>query len=637
MHPAFLDNLSWEMAEVYGAITDQILINLARHFPFYQYVDEIPTSAFTYQAKMLAQMGQVTKETIRIIRNGLSDADLALQGVLEQAIIDAVRTSEPELLEAVKKGVFAMPTTPILAPNQMRAFQLYYEQAADKLNLVNTVMLESTQSAYQQAVSDVVSQIEVADRIGRKQQALDVAAGETITGVSSWNAALKHATDRMKEGGVCGFIDHAGRKWSAEAYTAMDIRTTVFNTGRAAVWETNQNFGNDLYIVSYHNGARPLCYPYQNQVISTTDSSRKVVDLDGNEINVIPQSQTSYGQPAGLFGINCKHYPTPFIPGVSVIEGHPQDPDANAKTYEESQQQRALERKLREQKRDVIMAKAQGADEEEIKKLQAKCHDTSEEIDEFCKETGRARHRDREAVYTKREFPPADRYDVAAFEKKQKKLIDDYYKSGGEQKNFHIAGSEQERIPQETEFSFMPSKRNEINQEYINSQEYAERFNGITGSEKADKAIAREAQRMLNHRSGSNYEDLAFIDMDSGRVIKRITDRKEVRSVPYDKSTISLIEKEQRKGTRIVTIHNHPNNSPPSIDDGASAEYRGYVGGVVVGHDGSIYSYSPTTVSLNTTQCSDIHNDITNAIYRTMSMQPWFTTLSDYGMIVRKR
>ena len=637
MHPAFLDNLSWEMAEVYGAITDQILINLARHFPFYQYVDEIPTSAFTYQAKMLAQMGQVTKETIRIIRNGLSDADLALQGVLEQAIIDAVRTSEPELLEAVKKGVFAMPTTPILAPNQMRAFQLYYEQAADKLNLVNTVMLESTQSAYQQAVSDVVSQIEVADRIGRKQQALDVAAGETITGVSSWNAALKHATDRMKEGGVCGFIDHAGRKWSAEAYTAMDIRTTVFNTGRAAVWETNQNFGNDLYIVSYHNGARPLCYPYQNQVISTTDSSRKVVDLDGNEINVIPQSQTSYGQPAGLFGINCKHYPTPFIPGVSVIEGHPQDPDANAKTYEESQQQRALERKLREQKRDVIMAKAQGADEEEIKKLQAKCHDTSEEIDEFCKETGRARNRDREAVYTKREFPPADRYDVAAFEKKQKKLIDDYYKSGGEQKNFHIAGSEQERIPQETEFSFMPSKRNEINQEYINSQEYAERFNGITGSEKADKAIAREAQRMLNHRSGSNYEDLAFIDMDSGRVIKRITDRKEVRSVPYDKSTISLIEKEQRKGTRIVTIHNHPNNSPPSIDDGASAEYRGYVGGVVVGHDGSIYSYSPTTVSLNTTQCSDIHNDITNAIYRTMSMQPWFTTLSDYGMIVRKR
>ena len=436
MHPAFLDNLSWEMAEVYGAITDQILINLARHFPFYQYVDDIPTSAFTYQAQMLAQMGQVSKETIQIIRNGLSDADLALQGVLEQAVIDAVKSSQPELLEAVKKGIFAPPTMPVLAPNQMRAFQLYYEQAADKLNLVNTVMLESTESAYTQAVSDVVSQIEIADRIGRTQQALDVAAGETITGVSSWNAALKHATDRMKEGGVVGFVDHAGRRWSAEAYTAMDIRTTVFNTGRAAVWETNQNFGNDLYIVSYHNGARPLCYPYQNMVISRDDRYGTTYDLDGNEIHFIAQSATSYGQPAGLFGINCKHYPTPFIPGVSVIEGKPQDPDANAKTYEESQKQRELERKLREKKRDLMMAKAQGADEDEINRLRGKCRETSEEIDDFCQSTGRARHRDREAVYTKREFPDADKYDVAEFEHEQKDMIDKFYRDGGEQQRY---------------------------------------------------------------------------------------------------------------------------------------------------------------------------------------------------------
>ena len=126
MHPAFLDNMSWEMAEVYGAITDQILINLARHFPFFVAGDTLPTSAFTYQAKMLAQMGQVTKETIQIIRNGLADADLALKGVLEQAIIDAVKTAEPELLEAVKKGVLSPGGVPaVVAPNQMRAYQLF--------------------------------------------------------------------------------------------------------------------------------------------------------------------------------------------------------------------------------------------------------------------------------------------------------------------------------------------------------------------------------------------------------------------------------------------------------------------------------------------------------------------------------
>ena len=358
MHPAFLDNLSWEIAEVYGAINDQILINLARYFPYYKPGDPLPKSAFAYQAQMLAQMGNVNKDTIRIIRNGLSGADDALKSALEQSVIDAVRTAQPELLDAVKKGILQPATLPaVVSPNQYRAFQLYYQQSADKLNLVNTVMLESTKSAYQQCITDVVSSIELADRIGATQFALDTAAGETITGVSSWNTALRHAMDKLKNRGITGFVDHAGHQWSAESYVAMDVRTTMFNTGRAATWETNQSFGNDLYLVSYHNGARPGCYPWQNKVISSTDNARTVQDLDGNNIEVIAQSNTSYGQPAGLFGINCKHYPTPFIPGVSVADGTPQDKETNDRVYAESQEQRGLERKIREQKRDLLMMK----------------------------------------------------------------------------------------------------------------------------------------------------------------------------------------------------------------------------------------------------------------------------------------
>lgn len=437
MNPTFLDNMSWEMAEVYGAISDQIMINLAHYFPFYNAGDPLPKSSFEYQARMLAQMGQVNRDTIRIIRNGLDDADDALQNVLEQSIMDSVKKAEPELLQGVRKGILSPSgIPPTVAPNQMRAFTLYYQQAADKLNLVNTVMLESTKSAYQQAVSDVVADIELADRMNRTFLALDTAAGETITGVSSWNQAMRHAMDKLKNGGITGFIDHAGRHWSAEAYVAMDIRTTVFNTGRAAVWETNENFGNDLYSVSYHNGARPLCYDWQNKVISSTDNARTVVDLDGNEIRVYAQSETSYGQAAGLFGINCKHYPTPFIPGVSVIDGKPQNPEENERTYAESQEQRRLERKLREEKRDVLMAKAQGAPPDEIRKLEEKARQSSADIDEFCTKTGRTRHRDREAVYTKREFPEKDKYDVGQFEREQQKLINDYFGAGGAQQNY---------------------------------------------------------------------------------------------------------------------------------------------------------------------------------------------------------
>lgn len=429
LRPSFIDRMSWEMAEVYGAITDQILINLAKYFPYWK-SSNVPKSAFEYQATMLAQMGQVNRETIKIIRQGLKGADKTLQDVLEQAIMEAVSKSEPQLLQAVKKGILKPAQIPVISPNQTRAFNLYYQQAAQKLNLVNTVMLESTKQAYQATVADIANRVQVT------QTALDIGAGETITGVSSWNQAVKHSIDRMKANGITGFIDHGDHHWSAEAYTAMDIRTTVANTARAAVWETNQDFGNDLYLVSYHNGARPLCYPWQNKVISSTDNARVVKDLDGNEIEVIRQSDTSYGEPAGLFGINCKHYPTPFIPGVSVIDGEPQSKEENDKTYEEMQKQRALERKVREEKRDLLMMKAQGATEEEIKAQRAKIRQTDDEIDAFCDETGLHRRQNRESVYTQRSFPDPDTYDVSEFENKQKDEIEKYYKDGGSQQSY---------------------------------------------------------------------------------------------------------------------------------------------------------------------------------------------------------
>ena len=430
LRPSFIDNMGWEMARVYGAVTDQILINLAKYFPYWKPGQPVPQSAFEYQVTMLAQMGKVNRETIKIIRQGLKDADEALENVIEQAIMEAVSKSEPGLIDAVKKGILHPVGRPIVAPNQMKAFDLYYEQAAQKLNLVNTVMLESTKQAYQATVSDIANRVQVT------QTALDIGAGETITGVSSWNTAMVHAINRMKQNGIVGFIDHGGHRWSAEAYTAMDIRTTVANTARAAVWETNQNFGNDLYMVSYHDGARPLCYPYQNRVISASNQFGVTYDLDGNEIEYIAQSATTYGQPAGLFGINCKHYPTPFIPGVSVITGDPQNFEDNERAYKESQQQRALERKIREEKRDLLMMKAQGAPAEAIKAQRAKIRATDDEIDAFCDETGRARRQNREGAYTSRVFPDPDTYDVGEFERKQKDEIEKYFSGGGSQQGY---------------------------------------------------------------------------------------------------------------------------------------------------------------------------------------------------------
>ena len=281
----------------------------------------------------------------------------------------------------------------------MQAFRAFYTQSADKLNLVNTVMLESTEQAYTGAV------IDIATRINATQGILNTQTGEVVTGVTSMNKAVHDGVQRMVKNGLTGFIDHGGHKWSPEAYVAMDIRTTMANTARAAVWERQEAYGNDLYQVSYHDGARPLCYPWQGKVISRADFSRDVEDEDGNTVHVYAQSETSYGEAAGLFGINCKHYPIPFVPGFSRIRPPEQDDETNAREYEESQEQRRLERQLRYEKRDLAVLKAEGATDEAIKAQRIRVKNARTNLDTFCEETGRARRSSREYTPINATFP----------------------------------------------------------------------------------------------------------------------------------------------------------------------------------------------------------------------------------------
>ncbi|MBQ1804807.1 MAG: hypothetical protein II010_02795 [Oscillospiraceae bacterium] len=388
------------MAEVYASVTDRILINLARYFPYVKDSGEVK-GAFEYQARLLAKMGQVNRETAQIIAGSLAGADEALRQSLEASILDALKNEEPKLRKAAEQGLLHGPgfLPPEVDAGTMQAFKAYYRQSADKLNLVNTVMLESTQQAYAATVADVTA------RISRTQGILNEETGEVVTGATSWNQAVRDGVRKMVDNGLTGFVDHGGHRWSPEAYVAMDTRTTMFNTARAAVAERAEQYGANLYQVSSHAGARPLCYPWQGKVISRDDWSGEVEDLDGNKVHVYAQSETSYGEPAGLFGINCKHYPMTFIPGFSTLKGEPQDPEENAKTYAESQQQRALERKLREEKRDLEVMKAQGADPESIKAQRQRVRSASTAIDDFCEETGRTRRRNREAAPVNATWP----------------------------------------------------------------------------------------------------------------------------------------------------------------------------------------------------------------------------------------
>ena len=385
--------LSEPVEQVYSNIVDALLINMGKHFN-----SGHTLSTEQWEIRKLAELGQLNKESIEIIASLTGQNKELITAALENAVYMATKDIEPELKKAVQKGTIqnAAADNVIASQSIVQALNAYEQQAMDKLNLVNTTMLESTLAQYRKVITNTVN---IERQMKAAQEVLNIAAGKVITGTESRQQALRQALSQIHKEGITGFYDRAGRKWSPEAYVNMDIRTTVHNTAIEAVKTRQEDYGVDIFRVSRHSGARPLCYPYQGRYFSWNNKSGTFTDGEGKRHRYSPISSTSYGKPAGLFGINCGHHPITMIPGVSIPRDRPeQDKEENDKVYAESQEQRRLEREIRYSKQKAAMMEAAG-DKEGFEKEAVKIREKQADYNAFCKKTGRTKRLDRTQVF----------------------------------------------------------------------------------------------------------------------------------------------------------------------------------------------------------------------------------------------
>lgn len=385
--------LSEPVEQVYSNIVDALLINMGKHFN-----SGHALSTEQWEIRKLAELGQLNKESIEIIASLTGQNKELITAALENAVYMATKDIEPELKKAVKKGAIqnAAADNVIASQSIVQALNAYEQQAMDKLNLVNTTMLESTLAQYRKVIANTVN---IDRQMKATQEVLNTAAGKVIAGTESRQQALRQALSQIHKEGVTGFYDRTGRKWSPEAYVNMDIRTTVHNTAIEAVKTRQEDYGVDIFRVSRHSGARPLCYPYQGRYFSWNNKSGTFTDGEGKRHRYSPISSTSYGKPAGLFGINCGHHPITMIPGVSIPRDRPeQDKEENDKVYAESQEQRRLEREIRYSKQKAAMMEAAG-DKEGFEKEAVKIREKQADYNAFCKKTGRTKRLDRTQVF----------------------------------------------------------------------------------------------------------------------------------------------------------------------------------------------------------------------------------------------
>lgn len=391
--PETILRLSEPVEQVYSNIVDSLLVNMAKHFN-----SGYSLSTQQWEIRKLAEMGQLNKESVEIIASLTGQNKELITAALENAAYMATKDIEPELKKAVKKGAIqnASADNVLASQSMIQSLQAYEQQALEKMNLVNTTMLESTLARYRKIITNTAA---VERQMQAVQQTLNIAAGKVITGAESRQQALRQSLSQVHKEGITGFYDRAGRKWSPEAYVNMDIRTTVHNTAIEAVKIRQQDYGVNIFRVSRHSGARPLCYPYQGRYFSWDNSSGTFYDGEGKQHRYYPLSSTSYGKPAGLFGINCGHHPITVIPGVSIPRDRDeQNKGENDRAYAESQEQRRLEREIRYSKQKAAMMEAAG-DKEGFEQEALKIKEKQSAYNAFCKKTGRTKRLDRTQVF----------------------------------------------------------------------------------------------------------------------------------------------------------------------------------------------------------------------------------------------
>ena len=393
MNPHTAWRLAQPLAKLYEGIEDDLISHLVSTLA--KNLDITDTAK--WEVRMLAKMGGLRKDAVKIIARRAGVAPELLQVALESAAKDEINKLEPGF-RAMVQGGYAKNTR--VPPHRaiQGAVKAYWRQAADGLNMVNTVMQYKVKPAWINLVKGVRGYIDQAVESQPVHDVLGKHAGAAVIGTETRKQAVRKAINDLLDDGIPAFVDKRGREWSPEAYVNMDIRTTVTNTAHQAQFDRMDHYGLNLIEVSSHSGARPKCARDQGKIFDRGNKSGYVKDLRGNRVRYYPWSSSSYGEPDGILGINCGHFIYPFFPGASAQRYFPvEDADENDRLYQQGQQQRALERKVRRAKQECMAYDAVG-DNLAFQKASAKLKNSRDQLDAFTRATGRTRRTDREQV-----------------------------------------------------------------------------------------------------------------------------------------------------------------------------------------------------------------------------------------------
>lgn len=368
----------------------------------------------------------------------------------------------------------------------------------------------------------------------------DNAYMKVSSGAYSLNQAIDQAIKELIDNGIGQVTYRSGTKRNIDTAVRVAVRTGVNQNALKCEEQLLEATDHNLVVVSAHMGARPSHAEWQGKIYWRDHP-------EGGYENF--EEATGYGTGAGLGGWNCRHQFFAYYPEM----GNPYedvDTEKNEEVYKLTQEQRYNERMIRKWKRRKAVYEKAGLD-------------TTLENQKIREWTERNNALIKSSKYLKRQYANEKSY-ASTWENKQQ---------------------ESRRKPSKLDTNLLVSKE-------VHSVSYKKAFEKLGEDAVVTRKIYRKALDMLKHRNGTEFEDMTYISsIANGKgIYQSYTNRKsgtpkEVLPTQDMKKLIFDSEKNS-----IISLHNHPNSTVPSLSDLKSA--RKYKYGLIIGHNGRIFKYA---------------------------------------------
>lgn len=333
----------------------------------------VSNSIVEQNVKILQEMGVLYEDIITLVAKFSGTTYEDIERILMEADIKTLNFDDKIYK---KSGLTVMPL--IKSPYLRKMVEVTARRCNLNLsNLTNTTAV-TAQSQFYNAVNEIYLQV--------------------TSGAKSQNQATRDVLKNFSKEGI-KIRYPSGREMSIESAIRMNIVTSISRSTGEIQKARAEEMGWDIMELTAHVGARVTEHDdftnhswWQGHLVSL--SSKKRFKLDGRTVFTLDD----IGYPdeiQGFKGINCRHGWHPYLKGATPSYTNKELEAMNNKKvtyngkqigyYEATQKQRAMERQIRQDKKDMVVLRGFKEDYNHAKEMFVKHRS---QYEDFCRQTG---------------------------------------------------------------------------------------------------------------------------------------------------------------------------------------------------------------------------------------------------------